>query len=106
MEKKIEELDGVLSGLSFPNLVDGSRLFVERYTVFNSEGVCFDILKEIHGNLHGNTLTVVASITIGKEDWVIQCRRYDLPTVIAATELVDIAVEKVLGMSCGYRIGD
>lgn len=102
MEKKIEELDGVLSGLSFPKLVDGSRLVVKRDTVFNKKYLYLDIFKEIPGKLHG--LTVVASITIGQEDWFIKCHRYEQATVISATELVDIAVEKVLGMSCGYEM--
>ena len=104
MQKKIEELDTVLGELSFPKLVDGSRLVVKRDKVFNKKCVYLDIFKEIPGKLHGNTLNVVASINIGQEDWFIKCHRHDVPTVIAATELVDIVVEKVFGMSCGYRI--
>jgi hypothetical protein len=102
MQKKIEELDDVLILLSLPCLISGGRLTVRRR--LNCGNLYIDILVEKPYQTYNIVKNRVATIEIGVEDWLIRCERHEVPTVTAATKLVDIVVEKVLGMSCGYRI--
>jgi hypothetical protein len=105
MEKKIEELKVVLEGLVLPKLSDGLYL-IAQMTGFDQIKIQKTNGPKIIGTrLTGTIREVVAEINFG-DDWSFcNLYRYQTPTVIAATELVDIAVEKILGMSCGYAIG-
>lgn len=122
MEQKLIELDKALESLVLPKLADGKeivaiRQYIGIYSLHQQKILTIQItdkqewedvkkarLEDINGD-HWVEEFVYAGIKVGNGyDWYIQGNRHNYPTILAATQLVDIVVEKVLGCSCGYEM--